>query len=78
MRETVEKIMPKENTAKAQPIVQCPQCQKPTPWNTNNANRPFCSKRCKLIDFGAWAKEEHVIAGEPAFDEFSIEEELTY
>ena len=23
---------------------------------------PFCSKRCKLIDLGAWANEEYVIS----------------
>jgi endogenous inhibitor of DNA gyrase (YacG/DUF329 family) len=23
-----------------------------------SAFRPFCSERCKLIDFGAWADEE--------------------
>ncbi|RYZ16586.1 MAG: DNA gyrase inhibitor YacG, partial [Chitinophagaceae bacterium] len=28
-------------------------------------NRPFCSDRCKLIDLGAWAAEEHKIAGAP-------------
>ena len=24
-----------------------------------NAYRPFCSERCKLIDFGAWATEKY-------------------
>lgn len=36
----------------------CPQCQKPTIWD-NNDNKPFCSKRCKLIDLGAWANEDY-------------------
>ena len=26
--------------------------------------RPFCSKRCRLIDLGEWASEGHRIAGE--------------
>ncbi|AFK70172.1 zinc-binding protein [Pseudomonas putida ND6] len=32
-------------------------------WSEKNAFRPFCSDRCKLIDLGAWAAEEHKIAG---------------
>jgi endogenous inhibitor of DNA gyrase (YacG/DUF329 family) len=34
-------------------------------WSTKNDYRPFCSERCKLIDLGAWASEEHSIPGEP-------------
>ncbi len=26
-----------------------------------SAFRPFCSDRCRLIDLGAWANEEHKI-----------------
>lgn len=36
------------------PIVKCPQCGKETEY-TDNKYRPFCSERCKLLDFGAWA-----------------------
>jgi endogenous inhibitor of DNA gyrase (YacG/DUF329 family) len=43
--------------------VKCPNCRKETPWE-GNPDRPFCSERCKLIDLGAWAKEEYRIAGE--------------
>jgi endogenous inhibitor of DNA gyrase (YacG/DUF329 family) len=32
-------------------------------WKEANAFRPFCSDRCKLIDLGAWAAEDHKIAG---------------
>lgn len=28
-------------------------------------DRPFCSRRCKLIDLGEWASESHRIEGEP-------------
>ena len=28
--------------------------------------RPFCSERCKLIDFGGWLEERNAIPGEPA------------
>jgi uncharacterized protein len=38
-------------------LVSCPQCGKSTPWSADNAFRPFCSERCKLIDFGQWASE---------------------
>lgn len=45
--------------------VACPNCQKEIIWDNDNPFRPFCSERCKLIDFGAWVNERHVIAGEP-------------
>ncbi|MCE5979964.1 DNA gyrase inhibitor YacG [Pseudomonas sp. JR33AA] len=48
----------------SQPLtVDCPTCGAPVEWNEKNAFRPFCSDRCKLIDLGAWAAEEHKIAG---------------
>lgn len=36
------------------PIVKCPTCHRETEY-TGNEFRPFCSERCKLIDFGDWA-----------------------
>jgi endogenous inhibitor of DNA gyrase (YacG/DUF329 family) len=30
-------------------------CQKDVIWHPDNEHRPFCSERCKLIDFGEWA-----------------------
>jgi endogenous inhibitor of DNA gyrase (YacG/DUF329 family) len=36
-----------------------------TPYVQENAFRPFCSERCKLIDLGAWAQERYAIAGTP-------------
>mgnify|MGYP002365862709 CR=1 FL=1 len=30
--------------------------------------RPFCSKRCKLLDLSRWLNEEYRVAGEPAGD----------
>ena len=44
----------------------CPTCNKKDSWKAENPFRPFCSERCKLIDLGAWASEEHRIAGDPA------------
>jgi hypothetical protein len=28
-------------------------------WTAAERWRPFCSERCKLIDFGAWASEAY-------------------
>ena len=42
----------------------CPTCGKKDTWQTDNAFRPFCSDRCKLIDLGEWASESRRIAGE--------------
>jgi hypothetical protein len=46
--------------------VNCPTCQKTLTWSTAEKWKPFCSERCKLIDLGDWATENHKIAGEPA------------
>jgi hypothetical protein len=47
-------------------IVPCPNCRTDVVWSPENSYRPFCSKRCKLIDLGEWFNESHRIAGEPA------------
>ncbi|MGJ8690249.1 MAG: DNA gyrase inhibitor YacG [Gammaproteobacteria bacterium] len=44
--------------------VNCPTCNEIVVWSEANPFRPFCTERCKLIDFGDWAAERHVIAGE--------------
>ena len=44
-------------------IITCPTCSKRVKWTSSNPNRPFCSERCKLIDLGAWADEQHSIPG---------------
>ncbi|HUF43050.1 MAG TPA: DNA gyrase inhibitor YacG [Verrucomicrobiae bacterium] len=43
--------------------VKCPTCRKQAAWE-NNPYRPFCSDRCRLIDFGAWTEERYKIPGE--------------
>lgn len=45
--------------------VQCPTCQKNVVWNSNSEYRPFCSKKCQLIDLGEWADEQHSIPVKP-------------
>lgn len=49
-------------------IVNCPQCGQAVEWRTDNKWKPFCSERCKLIDLGDWASENHRIAGDPVID----------
>ncbi|WP_215786580.1 DNA gyrase inhibitor YacG [Pantoea dispersa] len=38
--------------------VPCPNCGKAVMWDELSPWRPFCSKRCQLIDLGEWAAEE--------------------
>jgi endogenous inhibitor of DNA gyrase (YacG/DUF329 family) len=40
------------------PLVKCPSCGKKVEYEGNEF-RPFCSERCKLLDFGAWADGEY-------------------
>lgn len=46
-------------------LVKCPQCGKEVEYEGNEF-RPFCSERCKLLDFGAWADEEYNLPTENA------------
>ena len=55
-------------------IVTCPTCSKRVKWTTSNPDRPFCSERCKLIDLGAWADQQHAIPGNPEQDEVSSDD----
>jgi endogenous inhibitor of DNA gyrase (YacG/DUF329 family) len=41
--------------------VVCPSCRKEVEWNESSLFRPFCSKKCQLIDLGEWADEEKAI-----------------
>ena len=47
-------------------IISCPTCKKSLRWKDCEEHRPFCSKRCQLIDLGEWANENHAIPGKPA------------
>ncbi len=47
------------------PLHRCPGCRRELEWDRSNPFRPFCSERCRLIDLGAWLKEEHAIPGDP-------------
>lgn len=50
-------------------IVNCPTCGKTVVWGEQSPFRPFCSKRCQLIDLGEWAAEEKRI---PSAGDLSI------
>ena len=45
--------------------MKCPVCGKPVEWQ-NNPARPFCSERCKMIDFGHWVDEDYAVPAEEA------------
>jgi endogenous inhibitor of DNA gyrase (YacG/DUF329 family) len=53
-------------------IVRCPTCNKSVKWAPSNPDRPFCSERCKLIDLGAWADEQHTIPGDVDADDNDV------
>ena len=38
-------------------MVRCPHCGGDSIYAPSNPARPFCSERCKNMDFGAWASE---------------------
>lgn len=55
--------------------VNCPTCEKIVIWGEISPFRPFCSERCKLIDLGDWAEENHKIS-QPIQAEQTISEEM--
>lgn len=52
----------------------CPQCKKVITWTEDYPERPFCSKRCQLIDLGEWADESYRIPVKSS----AIEDDLDY
>jgi endogenous inhibitor of DNA gyrase (YacG/DUF329 family) len=56
-------------------IVNCPTCETKVEWTDAFPCRPFCSDRCKQIDFGDWATERFSIAGEPCLDPSKLGED---
>jgi len=48
--------------------VACPTCSTTVAWQPSSEFRPFCSKRCQLIDLGEWADEGHKISQNIAAD----------
>ncbi|MFT6987160.1 MAG: endogenous inhibitor of DNA gyrase (YacG/DUF329 family) [Psychromonas sp.] len=58
--------------------VNCPTCKKEIEWSKESTYRPFCCKRCQLIDLGEWAGEEKRIKGEPVSPENSQQDDSIY
>jgi endogenous inhibitor of DNA gyrase (YacG/DUF329 family) len=50
----------------------CPICRRPTDAE-RDANFPFCSERCRLIDLGNWSSEKYKISS-PVMDESELED----
>jgi len=46
-------------------IVSCPACRGDSLYASDNPFRPFCSERCKNLDFGAWASESYRLQAHP-------------
>ena len=46
-----------DKTTPAPRVVRCPACGGDSIYAATNPYRPFCSERCKNMDFGAWASE---------------------
>ena len=44
--------------------VKCPTCQSEVEWGPQSPFRPFCSKRCQLIDLGEWADDFPSVSAE--------------
>lgn len=55
--------------------VSCPTCQKEVIWQAESQYRPFCCKRCQLIDIGEWADEGHKIT-QPLQGDIELTEEM--
>ena len=47
-------------------IVACPHCGGDSIYSASNPSRPFCSERCKNIDFGTWASESFRVEAPPS------------
>jgi endogenous inhibitor of DNA gyrase (YacG/DUF329 family) len=53
-------------------IIDCPSCGTKVAWVQESTFRPFCSERCKLIDFGDWAAEKNTIPVKDGPDNMSF------
>lgn len=45
-------------------MIACPICKKAVA--ADDADFPFCSEGCRIIDLGNWATGKYVIPGPPA------------
>ncbi len=55
-------------------LVRCPQCGGDSVYAQSNPSRPFCSARCKNMDFGAWASESFRVPAPPSSDDLGLDD----
>jgi uncharacterized protein len=48
------------------PSLDCPICRRCVSYESSDEVpfRPFCSRRCKLVDLGRWLNEEYRVSEE--------------
>jgi uncharacterized protein len=56
--------------------LRCPICKKPV--KSGDAEFPFCSERCRLIDLGKWASGAYVISSPVTDTSDAIDEETSF
>lgn len=55
-------------------IVVCPTCGGDSVYAPDNPFRPFCSERCKNVDFGAWANESYRVEAKPTTEDLDADD----
>jgi len=53
--------------AKRERTVTCPTCGAATPWQ-GDANGPFCSLTCRLVDLGVWLDDGYRVPSDDGGD----------
>ena len=54
--------------------VSCPKCRSLFVYHESEF-RPFCSKRCKMIDLGHWMSESYSVPGKEIDNTCELEED---
>ena len=54
-------------------MMTCPICKKKVA--EGDAEFPFCSERCRIIDLGNWATDKYVIPGAPMSNPSDLDED---
>ena len=57
-----ENLLTESEIKKSEKPILCPLCRK----ETATSFRPFCSKKCKMVDLYKWVAGHYVIPGDPA------------
>ena len=53
--------------------VRCPGCGGDSLYAPSNSARPFCSERCKNMDFGAWASESFRVPAPASTEDLDVD-----